>query len=105
MLRCRMPIKIVENHLYRRVSLYCTIKPFSRINRNSIDNIAIMQDKETISAGDSLVVRSYDDKCSYILDVNGEKKINKSRVSLKEIIGQPYGAVFELNNRKFQRVS
>lgn len=64
-----------------------------------------MQDKETISAGDSLVVRSYDDKCSYILDVNGEKKINKSRVSLKEIIGQPYGAVFELNNRKFQRVS
>ena len=61
--------------------------------------------KELISEGDSLVVRSYDDKCSYILQVNGEKKINKSRVSLKEIVGQPYGAVFELNNRKFQRVS
>jgi tRNA (adenine-N(1)-)-methyltransferase non-catalytic subunit len=64
-----------------------------------------MQAKEVISEGDSLVVRSYDDKCSYILQVNGEKKINKSRVSLKEIVGQPYGAVFELNNRKFQRVS
>lgn len=60
---------------------------------------------ELIEAGDTLIVRSYDDKCSYILQVNGEKKINKSRVSLKEIVGQPYGAVFELNNRKFQRVS
>jgi tRNA (adenine-N(1)-)-methyltransferase non-catalytic subunit len=64
-----------------------------------------MQQKEIISEGDSLVVRSYDDKCSYVLQVNGDKKINKSRVSLKEIVGQPYGAVFELNNRKFQRVS
>lgn len=64
-----------------------------------------MQTKELISEGDSLVVRSYDDKCSYILQVNGEKKINKSRVSLKEIVGQPYGAVFELNNRKFKRIS
>eukprot|EP01032_Pedospumella_encystans_P031532 gene31532-35598_t len=60
---------------------------------------------DLIAADDSLIVRSYDDKCSYILQVNGEKKINKSRVSLKEIIGQPYGAVFELNNRKFVRVS
>ena len=58
-----------------------------------------------IEAGDTLIVRSYDDKCSYILQVNGEKKINKSRVSLKDVVGQPYGAVFELNNRKFQRVS
>lgn len=60
---------------------------------------------ECIEAGDTLIVRSYDDKCSYILQVNGEKKINKSRVSLKDVVGQPYGAVFELNNRKFQRVS
>jgi len=58
-----------------------------------------------VATGDSLVVRSYDDKCSYILQVNGEKKINKSRVSLKEIVGQPYGAVFELSGRVFERVS
>jgi tRNA (adenine58-N1)-methyltransferase non-catalytic subunit len=58
-----------------------------------------------IAENDTLIVRSYDDKSSYILQVNGEKKINKSRVSLKEIVGEPYGAVFELNNRKFKRIS
>ena len=58
-----------------------------------------------IGSGDTLIVRSYDDKSSYILQVNGEKKVGKTRVSLKEIIGQPYGAVFELHNRKFYRVA
>lgn len=58
-----------------------------------------------VQANDTLVVRSFDDKSSYILQVNGEKKINKSRVSLKSLIGQPYGAVFELNNRNFSRLS
>jgi hypothetical protein len=65
-----------------------------------------MDAEGTIHEGDTLVLRSFDDKSSYILQVNaGEKKINRTRVSLKGIVGQPYGAVFELSNRKFFRIS
>ncbi|KAJ1408453.1 adenine(58)-N(1)-methyltransferase non-catalytic subunit TRM6, partial [Ochromonadaceae sp. CCMP2298] len=65
-----------------------------------------MEDDGLIREGDTLVLRSFDDKSSYILQVNGgEKKINRTRVSLKGIVGQPYGAVFELSNRKFFRIS
>lgn len=58
-----------------------------------------------IQSEDTVIVRSYEDKNSYILQVKGEKKVGRSRVSLKEIVGQPYGAVFELQNRKFYRVA
>jgi hypothetical protein len=50
-------------------------------------------------------VKSADDNSSYnILQVNGEQKLGKYRVHLKDIIGQPYGAYFELNGRKFTRI-
>lgn len=92
-----MKFKLTLRYLYLLIAKYFIVV-FSLV-------VPFTMQKELILEGDSLVVRSYDDKCSYILQVNGEKKINKSRVSLKEIVGQPYGAVFELNNRKFQRVS
>ena len=58
-----------------------------------------------IKAGDYVIVRSYDDKSSYIVLCDGERKINKSRISMKEIVGHHYDQIFELNNRKFHAVS
>lgn len=62
-------------------------------------------DDNVIRAGDYVIVRSYDDKSSYIVLCEGEKKINKSRISMKEIVGHHYDQIFELNNRKFHAVS
>jgi len=62
-------------------------------------------DDDIIRAGDYVIVRSYDDKSSYIVLCEGEKKINKSRISMKEIVGHHYDQIFELNNRKFHAVS
>ncbi len=52
-----------------------------------------------ICENDMVIVRSVDDKCSYVLKVSGEQKIGKSRVYLKELIGKPFGSIFELINR------
>jgi hypothetical protein len=62
-------------------------------------------DDNVIRAGDYVIVRSYDDKSSYIVLCEGEKKINKSRISMKEIVGHHYDQIFELSNRKFHAVS
>jgi len=62
-------------------------------------------DDDVIRAGDYVIVRSYDDKSSYIVLCEGEKKINKSRISMKEIVGHHYDQIFELSNRKFHAVS
>ncbi|RYH07113.1 hypothetical protein EON65_42075 [archaeon] len=56
-----------------------------------------------IQSTDTVVVKSVTDKCCYVLKVNGEQKLGKSRVSLKEAIGQPYTAYFELNGRRLKR--
>lgn len=56
-----------------------------------------------IQSTDTVVVKSVTDKCCYVLKVNGEQKLGKSRVSMKEAIGQPYTAYFELNGRKLKR--
>lgn len=61
-------------------------------------------DKPTIDVNDTVVLRNADDKSSFILKVNGEQKIGKSRVNLKNVIDLPYATYFELNGRKFQKV-
>lgn len=54
---------------------------------------------DLIKDTDTVIVRSVDDKCCYILKVNGEQKLGKSRIHLKNLVGQPYGSVFELIGR------
>ena len=61
-----------------------------------------------ISVGETVVVRSHDQKCVYIVKAGTareDQKIGKSRVSLKEVIGHPYGSVFQQNNRKLELVT
>ena len=74
------------------------------ISRGSSSNCSD-DDDNVIRAGDYVIVRSYDDKTSYIVLCEGEKKINKSRISMKEIVGHHYDQIFELSNRKFHAVS
>lgn len=52
----------------------------------------------------TVVIRSMDAKSSYILKVCGDQKLGKSRISLKELAGKPYGSVFELQNRTLKLV-
>ncbi len=56
---------------------------------------------DRITDKDVLVVRNAADKSCYILQVNVEQKIGKTRVSLKDIIGEPYGSYYELVGRNF----
>ncbi len=49
-----------------------------------------------------VIVRSLDDKSSYILKVSGDQKLGKSRVNLRDLIDKPYGSVFELINRSLK---
>jgi len=57
-----------------------------------------------IQAGDSLVLRNANDKSCYVLRVNGEQKIGKFRVILKDCIDNPYSSYYELNGRKFMKI-
>lgn len=61
-------------------------------------------DSLLVSASDVVVVRNAADKSSSVVRLNGEQKIGKSRVNLKDAIGLPYSTYFELNGRKFQRI-
>jgi len=57
-----------------------------------------------IQGGDHLVVRNASDRSCYILRVNGEQKIGKFRVILKDCINDPYASYYELNGRKFVKI-
>eukprot|EP01031_Cornospumella_fuschlensis_P026114 gene26114-31532_t len=56
-----------------------------------------------IQVTDTVVVKSVTDKCCYVVKVNGDQKLGKSRVSMREAVGEPYTAYFELNGRKLKR--
>jgi hypothetical protein len=60
---------------------------------------------DRITDKDVLVVRNAADKSCYILQVNVEQKIGKTRVSLKDIIGEPYGSYYELVGRNFVKTT
>lgn len=62
-------------------------------------------DSNIIKKGENIIIRSYDDKSSYIVQCMGDKKINKTRVSLNDIIGKNYTKIFELQDRKLIPVS
>jgi hypothetical protein len=60
-----------------------------------------------ITEGDRLIVKSADDNNFYnILRAFGDQqKVGKWRVSFNNILGEPYNSFFELNGRKFNRIS
>ena len=57
-----------------------------------------------IRLDDTVVVRTLTDTNSQlqILKAASDQKMGKSRVSLKDTVGQPLGSLFELTNRKYQ---
>lgn len=61
-------------------------------------------DSLIINAKDTVVVKNADDKSSCIVKLNGDQKIGKSRVNMKDTVGLPYASYFELAGRKFQRI-
>lgn len=65
----------------------------------------VISDMARIKDNDILVVQNAFDKSSYILEVNGDQKLGKTRISLNDIIGEPYGSYFELHGRKFLKTS
>jgi hypothetical protein len=66
---------------------------------------SLPQDGGRIQGGDHLVLRNASDKSCYVLRVNGEQKIGKFRVILKDCINDPYSSYYELNGRKFMKIS
>eukprot|EP01039_Chlorochromonas_danica_P002810 gene2810-3064_t len=59
---------------------------------------------EEIRINETVVIKNADDKSAFVVKVNGEQKIGKSRVYLKDVIGLPYTTYFELVGRKFQKI-
>jgi tRNA (adenine-N(1)-)-methyltransferase non-catalytic subunit len=57
-----------------------------------------------INLGDTVVIHSNEDKQFNIVKVNGEQKIGRSRVQLKDLVGEQYGTVFEVINRKLVKI-
>lgn len=61
---------------------------------------------DNIKQGDYLVVKSADDTGVFnIVRVHGDQKLLKSRVNLDDIVGQPYSSFYQLNGRRFQKIS
>ena len=64
-----------------------------------------MERGDVIRAGDVVIVRMHDDKSTSMLKVQGEQKICRSKVSTKQLVGAPYGSVFQItSDRKLQLV-
>jgi hypothetical protein len=50
----------------------------------------------SIKFGDMVIVRMHDEKSTSMLRVLGEQKVGKTKVYTRELIGQPYGSVFQV---------
>jgi tRNA (adenine-N(1)-)-methyltransferase non-catalytic subunit len=57
-----------------------------------------------IKEGDTVILRMHDDKSTCMLKVKGEQKIYKSRIKVTALIGSPYGSIFEIRDRRLERV-
>jgi len=57
-----------------------------------------------VSAGETVVVRLHDDKSTCIIKAKGDQKLGRSKVSVKNIVGAPFGSVFEIIDRRLERV-
>jgi hypothetical protein len=59
-----------------------------------------------IRLDDTVVVRTLTDTNTQlqILKAASDQKMGKSRVSLKDTVGQRFGSLFELNSRKYKNI-
>jgi tRNA (adenine-N(1)-)-methyltransferase non-catalytic subunit len=57
-----------------------------------------MDTNDVIKLGDTVVVRMHDDKSTSMLKVQGDQKICRSKVSTKNLVGAPYGSVFQITS-------
>jgi tRNA (adenine-N(1)-)-methyltransferase non-catalytic subunit len=60
---------------------------------------------DLIKIGDVVVIRLHDEVCCYMVKVEGDQKIGRSRVSVKNMIGYPYGSIFEICDRKLKYIN
>jgi tRNA (adenine-N(1)-)-methyltransferase non-catalytic subunit len=62
-------------------------------------------DQTLIKEGDTVIIRLHDDENNtFMLTASGTQKIGKSRISVKNIIGRPYGSLFLMNDRQLEHV-
>jgi len=59
---------------------------------------------DLVREGEAVVVRMHDDKSSNIVYVKGDQKIGRSKISVKNMAGAPFGSVFEIVERRVERV-
>jgi hypothetical protein len=59
-----------------------------------------------IRENDTVIVRSVDEinPAYYILQAAIDQKLGKTKISLLDVVGDPYTSCYELNRRKFQRI-
>jgi tRNA (adenine-N(1)-)-methyltransferase non-catalytic subunit len=58
--------------------------------------------EDFVKEGDTVIIRLQDDKSTCMLKIEGDQKIGKTRVSVKNVIGAPYGSVFQISDRKLE---
>lgn len=51
---------------------------------------------DLIKLGDTVVIRLHDEKCYYVIKAEGIQKIARKRVTVKNMIGRPFGSIFEI---------
>ena len=57
-----------------------------------------------IEEGHTVILWLHDEHSSSFMKVEGEQKLGKSKVRATDMIGAPYGSVFEVNDRRLIRV-
>jgi hypothetical protein len=60
-----------------------------------------------IQENDTVIVRSVDEinPAYYILQASIDQKLGKTKISLLDVVGDPYTSCYELNGRKFRRIT
>lgn len=77
-------------------------RPLIKQNMESSNSL---NDEDIIRWGETLVVRMHDDKSTSVIKAKCDQKIGRSKVSVKNIVGAPYGSVFEIVDRRLERVA
>jgi tRNA (adenine-N(1)-)-methyltransferase non-catalytic subunit len=57
-----------------------------------------------IKSGDVVIVKMHDEASTCMLRAFGEQKLGRSKINVNAMIGEPYGTVFEIQDRKMVRV-
>jgi len=58
-----------------------------------------------IEEGNMVIVRLHDDKSTMMVRASGDHKFFKEQISVRNLIGAPFGSVFQINGRQLDRVA